>query len=468
MRNSKYIYFVGIGGIGMSAIARYFNALCKSVSGYDLTETSLTQNLVNEGILVHYEDSIDFIPKEIKENKDKVLIIYTPAVPSKNAELSYFRKNDFRILKRAEALGLISKTTENIAVAGTHGKTTVSTLISHILWLNNSLSVAFMGGISKNYSSNLLLSKKLSDTFKVSDNSYTVLEADEYDRSFLNFYPKISLVTSLDADHLDIYGNKNELVATFEKFVSQTKKEGSIIINNKVKLNLPKGIKKYTYSLSDKTDFFAENIRLIDGFYLIDLQTPTYKLENIKIGIPGLINVENSIAAASIAYLSGVSKEIIKQGLETYKGVKRRFDIQISNNELVYIDDYAHHPEEILALVSSVRKMYPDKKITGIFQPHLFSRTQDFASEFAESLSLLDELILMDIYPARELPIEGVTSKIILDKVSIENKILCKKDDVINILKNRELEVLLTIGAGNIDTLVGEINKLFDKKSKEL
>jgi len=464
MRNNKHIYFIGIGGIGMSAIARYFNALGKNVSGYDLTETTLTQNLVSEGISVHYQDNIDFIPKEVKQNKSEVIIIYTPAVPSTNAELSYFRKNNFKILKRAKALGLISEMTENIAVAGTHGKTTVSTLISHILWLNNSLSVAFMGGISKNYNSNLLLSEKLSDSFKVSDNSYTVLEADEYDRSFLNFYPKISLVTSLDADHLDIYGDKKELVATFEKFVSQTKIGGAIIVNNKVKLNLPKDIKKYTYSLSDKTDFFAKNIRLENNFYLIDLQTPTYKLENIKIGILGLINVENSIAAAASAYLSGVSKEIIKQGLETYEGVKRRFDVQISNNKLVYIDDYAHHPEEILALISSVRKMYPDKKITGIFQPHLFSRTQDFASGFAESLSLLDELILMDIYPARELPIEGVTSKIILDKVNIENKILCDKDEVINILKNRDLEVLITIGAGNIDTLVGKINNLFDEK----
>ena len=448
----------------MSAIARYFKALGKNVFGYDLTKTTLTQNLENENIKVHYNDNIDLIPDEIKENKEEVIIIYTPAVPSKNTELVYFRQNNFKILKRAEALGLISKTTENIAVAGTHGKTTVSTLVAHILWLNNSLSVAFMGGISKNYNSNLLLDKKLSDTSKVPDSSYTVLEADEYDRSFLNFYPKISLVTSLDADHLDIYGDKNELVRTFEKFISQTKKDGSIIINNKVKLNLPKDIKNYTYSLADKTDFFAENIRLKDTLYLIDLQTPTYKLENVKIGIPGLINVENSIAAVSIAYLSGVPKNIIKQGLETYAGVKRRFDIQIFDNQLVYIDDYAHHPEEIYALINSVRKMFPDKKITGIFQPHLFSRTQDFASEFAESLSLLNELILLDIYPAREKPIEGVTSEIIFNNVNIKNKILCKKDDVTNLLKNRDLEVLLTIGAGNIDTLVGKINKLLYEK----
>ncbi len=467
MKNNKYIYFIGIGGIGMSAIARYFKALGKDVFGYDLTKTTLTQNLEKEGIAVHYKDNIDFIPKEIKENKDEVIIIYTPAVPATNTELIYFRQNNFKILKRAEALGLISKTTENIAVAGTHGKTTVSILVAHILWLNNSLSVAFMGGISKNYNSNLLLKNNLSDNLELYDD-YTVLEADEYDRSFLNFYPKISLVTSLDADHLDIYGDKNELVRTFEKFVSQTKKDGSVIINNKVKLNLPKDIKKYIYSLSDRTDFFAENIRLKDSFYLIDLQTPTYKLENVKIGIPGLINVENSIAAASIAYLSGVSKEIIKKGLETYKGVKRRFDVQIFNNQLVYIDDYAHHPEEILALVSSVQKMFPDKKITGIFQPHLFSRTQDFAIEFAESLSFLNELILLDIYPAREKPIEGVTSEIIFDNVNIKNKILCEKENVINALKNRELEVLLTIGAGDIDTLVGEINKEFDKKNKKL
>ncbi len=457
MNKYKYIYFLGIGGIGMSAIARYFNTIEKCVCGYDLTKTELTKNLENENINIHYKDDVNKISNKIKTNKNNVLVIYTPAIPPTNSEFIYFKQNNYKILKRAEVLGLISKSTENIAIAGTHGKTTVSTLVAHILYSNNSVSAAFLGGISKNYNSNLLLKKQNLSATNIQSDNYIILEADEYDRTFHNFYPKIALVTSLDTDHLDIYKTKNNIIVAFEKFISQTNKNGFVILNNKVNISKPDNTNNYTYSLSDKTDFFAKNIKIDNGFYTIDLQTPTYILENIKIGIPGLINVENSVAAAAVAYLAGIGKEVIKSGLETYQGVKRRFDIQIASSNMIYIDDYAHHPEEIFALLNSVKKMYPSKKITGIFQPHLFSRTKDFVTEFAKSLSLLDDLLLLDIYPAREKPIEGVSSKIIFDKVNINNKILCKKSDVINILKNKNIEVLLTIGAGDIDTLVEKI-----------
>ena len=468
LNNYKKIYFLGIGGIGMSALARYFNALDKKVEGYDLTETTLTNQLESEGISVHYKEKTSNILDKEAINSSTTLIIYTPAIPATNQELVYFKSNNYDILKRAQVLGLISKEQQSIAIAGTHGKTTVTSIVAHILMQNNTLLSGFLGGISKNYNSNLLLNKSLSDNTEknknfVFDDKYIVLEADEYDKSFLNFEPQITLITSVDKDHLDIYKNEQNLIKTFEKFASQNNKNGIIILNNKVNLKINKEVKKYTYSLESDTDFYAKNIRIKNSFYTVDIVTPDYIINDVKLSMPGLINVENTIAATALAYSSGVPKDIIKKALINYLGVKRRFDIQIQSEKITYIDDYAHHPEEIEAFLNSVRKMYPTKKITGIFQPHLYSRTQDFAEEFAESLALLDTLILTEIYPAREKPIRGVTSKMLFDLVNLKDKILCEKQNLIEVIKNKDIEVLLTIGAGDIDKEVKPIKELLNK-----
>ncbi|MEA3318373.1 MAG: UDP-N-acetylmuramate--L-alanine ligase [Bacteroidota bacterium] len=447
------VYFVGIGGIGMSAIARYFNSIGKNVAGYDRVSKDLTNKLISEGIDIHFDDNIELIENKYK-NSETCLIVYTPAIPKNHEELNYFIDNNFIVKKRSEVLGMLCNSKQGIAVAGTHGKTTITTMIAHLLKQSTIGCNAFLGGISKNYNSNYLVdinSEKI------------VIEADEFDRSFLTLFPDIAVVSAIDADHLDIYGNADNLKKSFEDFISQINNKGILIIKKGLEVNLPEHneIDVYYYSLNEKADFYAENIRIEDGLYVFDFVSAKTRINNIKLGLAGRINVENSIAALAAASLSGVSSAELKTSLATFDGILRRFDYQIRTKEFVYIDDYAHHPAELEATINSVKEIYPKKKITGVFQPHLFSRTRDFASEFAQSLDLLDEIILLDIYPAREKPIEGVSSKIIFDKLITKNKIICNKNELVNILKKKKPEVLLTLGAGDIDGFVESIKKIF-------
>ncbi len=451
------VYFVGIGGIGMSALARYFISLNKSVAGYDRTETLLTCELALEGMKIHYTDSVNSIPEPFKKSQD-TLVIFTPAIPSDHSELNYFRNNGFELKKRAEALGLISRSKDVLAVAGTHGKTTTSAMVSHLLKSSSIDCNAFLGGIAINYNSNLLLSAK---------SNFVVIEADEYDRSFLQLNPMGAIVTSMDADHLDIYGTYSEYKNAFLQFISQIKPGGFLIIKKSVDIgSVPHNIRSFTYSLNEKADFYAKNIRIKDGFYHYDVVTPTGVMENIKLGFPGLLNVENSIAAIAMSYLVNTGEDDIRKAMESFLGVKRRFEYHIKTEKLVFIDDYGHHPEELRYTIQSVREMFPGKKITGVFQPHLYSRTNDLANEFALSLSLLDELILLDIYPARELPIPGVSSEMVLNKVSISNKHLCLKKDLVNFVDTMDMpEVIITMGAGDIDTFIEPIKNILLKRS---
>ncbi|MFZ4400395.1 MAG: UDP-N-acetylmuramate--L-alanine ligase [Bacteroidales bacterium] len=443
--NQNIIYFLGIGGIGMSALARYYHAKGYEVHGYDKTQTPLTNQLIQEGMFIHFEEDVNKIPQSIE------FVIYTPAIPSDHKEFIYFTQNGFVIYKRSQVLGLITKENKGIGIAGTHGKTTISTMTAHLLKQSSIDCSAFLGGISKNYNSNLLLSDK---------SNYVVIEADEFDRSFLQLHPYIAVVSSIDADHLDIYGDKEQLKLSFEAYISQIQKGGILIVKKDLKLELPEKIKVYTYSLDRNSDFHAEGIQIKNGYYYFDFIHPDGIIKDVKMGYPGLHNIENAIAAISIAWITGVNEEEIRNAIAGFEGVNRRFDIRIRTENLVYIDDYAHHPEELKACVNSVRNLFKDKKITGIFQPHLFSRTRDFADEFAESLDLMDEIILLDIYPARELPIPGVTSKILLDKINKKNKFLLQKNEILNFLKTRKPEVLLTLGAGDIDQLVEPIEKM--------
>ncbi|MCK5823024.1 MAG: UDP-N-acetylmuramate--L-alanine ligase [Bacteroidales bacterium] len=451
------VYLIGIGGIGMSAIARYFKSLNLNVAGYDKTPSPLTDELINEDINIHFDDNVTNIPKLYKTDINSTLIIYTPAIPKNNFEYNYFKKNNFQIYKRSKILGLISNNKQGVAVAGTHGKTTVSTLIAHILKQSKLDCSAFLGGISNNYNSNLLLSSK---------SNLVVVEADEFDKSFLQLFPYFAVVTSVDADHLDIYGDEKNLNASFVQFIKQIKENGKLLIKKGLDLRgeLNKGVKKYTYSLNEEADFYANKINLSNGIYYVDIVSSGKIFKDVEIGMPGLFNVENSIAAFAVAYLLGVEEKNIRDALANSKGVKRRFNYIIKTNNLVYIDDYAHHPKELKAAISSARELFLDKKITGIFQPHLYSRTRDFAADFAKSLELLDCLILLDIYPAREMPIQGVSSKIIFDKVNIENKILCSKSELINILRKQDSQVILTLGAGDIDRLVQPIKEYLETK----
>ncbi len=448
----KNIYFVGIGGIGMSAIARYFNSIGKNVFGYDRTATQLTAELTLEGIGITFIEDVNQIP-EMYQSKDDTLIVYTPAIPANNPQLIYFKEQQFTIKKRAQVLGLLSDNLNGIGIAGTHGKTTVSTITSHIFKTSALGCNAFLGGISRNYQSNLLLSK---------DSNWMILEADEFDRSFLQLHPHVALITSMDADHLDIYGDKNELEKSFQDFVNQIKK-GGILIHKKGLILDHDQLKAYSYSLQEKADFSAGNLKLVEGFYQFDLLHPKGVIKELLFSYPGKINVENAIAASAVAILCGVKENELRKALSTFKGVRRRFDYQIRNEKLVFIDDYAHHPKELWESISSVRELYPEKKITGIFQPHLYTRTRDFADGFATSLNLLDEVILLDIYPARELPIEGVTSEIILKNLQIPSK-LCSKDELMELLREKDFEVLLTLGAGDIDKLVEPIKNLISER----
>lgn len=452
------VYFIGIGGIGMSALARYFHSLNKFVGGYDKTETNLTKELAREGMEIHYTDSISMVNTDFK-NLSKTLVVYTPAVAAEHSEFTWFRNQGFVIKKRAEVLGIISRSKDVIAIAGTHGKTTTSTMVSHLLKKSKIDCNAFLGGIALNYHNNLLLSEK---------SNIVVVEADEYDRSFLQLNPQGAIITSMDADHLDIYGTVEEYKKAFDLFIGQIKPGGFLVIKNGLLPDIKhNGIKVYTYSLKGSSDFYAENIIIKNGFYHFDMFTPDASFKDIKLGFPGILNVENAIGAIAAAYLLKSSENEIRLAMESFKGVKRRFEYHIKNENLVFIDDYGHHPEELRYTIESVKALYPNSKVRGVFQPHLFSRTKDFADEFAQSLSLLDEVILLDIYPAREKPIPGVTSEMLLLKVIAEKKYHCSKAELLPLLESLPMpEVLITMGAGDIDTMVEPITKLLLEKSK--
>jgi UDP-N-acetylmuramate--alanine ligase len=439
------VYFLGIGGIGMSALARYFAHSGCTVSGYDKTSTALTGQLENEGIKIHYKDLGQDIIKEYELNPKDTLVVYTPAVPKDFKELLALNENGFRVRKRAAVLGMISDNYFTIAVAGTHGKTTTSTLIAHILQQSGRNVLAFLGGISANYNTNLLLPAE-------NENVICVVEADEYDRSFLHIHPDISIITSADADHLDIYGNRDTMLISFEDFAGNLRKEGTLICKKDLPLNLH-NLKSFTYSAKEDSDYSAKNISIRNSEYYFDFEGKNASFKDLHIGLPGWHNVENATAAIAAALLAGVSENQVRQGLSGFRGVKRRFEYIIKEPGCIYIDDYAHHPRELHAIISSLKELYPGENILGVFQPHLFSRTRDFAEEFAQSLNLLDELILLDIYPARELPIEGVSSRIIFDKITIP-KTICSLAELKDLVVKTAPGILVTLGAGDIDTQV--------------
>jgi len=460
----KHIYFVGIGGIGMSALARYFNAKGKNVCGYDKVESDLCKELESEGISIHYRVGADNIPSQIKDaDCNEMLIIYTPAVSLENKELQFFKEKGCRLYKRAEVLGMISHQLFTIAVAGTHGKTTTSTILAHILQNSGKDSTAFLGGISKNYNSNLLLAKK---------EKILIVEADEYDRSFLQLKPDMAIITSVDADHMDVYKTKEDLHKAFIQFTSQIKQKGVLLVEESVDIDFPipeKG-KKLTYSATSKADWYAENIRVKNGKMIFDLSSlnvPSGLLgelnqTDIEFILPGKHNISNSVAAACVCYYLGVSAEDISEGIATFSGINRRFEVLINNDDLAFVDDYAHHPEEVSSTINAAKQLFPNRTITVVFQPHLYSRTQDFVTEFAISLSLADQLILLDIYPAREEPISGVNSQMLLDLCTNPKKETCSKQELLKILKGEDLDVLLTLGAGDISALVQPIKHMLN------
>ena len=433
----------------MSAIARFFNSIGIEVSGYDKTKTHLTDELASEGIKIHFEESISLIPD------DPDIIVYTPAIPKTHIELKYYVENKFNVKKRSEVLGEITTNYFTVAVAGTHGKTSISTMISHILFSSGEKITSFVGGISKNFKTNFV---------NIKNAELIIVEADEYDRSFLTLNPDIAVISSVDADHLDIYGTKESMELSFGMFADKIKKDGSLVINNKLHLKPAKDYKTFSYSAKNKCDYYAENIRIIKSEFIFDLIYPHGKIKDIKLGVPGRHNVENAVAASAVALLLNVSEEKIKNALASYSGVCRRFDYQIKRDDFVFIDDYAHHPEELKAIITAVKELYPGRMITGVFQPHLYSRTRDFADGFADSLSMLDDIVLLDIYPARELPIEGVTSSMLLEKISSNKKCLAQKSELIRLLKSKNPEVLITLGAGDIDQFVEPIKKAFENQ----
>lgn len=451
LENIKNVYFLGIGGIGMSALARYFNANGFSVAGYDRVESKLSEQLRAEGIQVHFEDDPAYIPEDFK-NPNFTVVVYTPAIPSNLKELLFFQKNRFDILKRSQMLGAITERQDAICIAGTHGKTTTTTLTSHILHNSFLDCNAFLGGLSKNFETNLLLSKK---------SNVVVIEADEFDRSFLTLSPKMAVITATDADHLDIYGTYEEYLKGFEQFAALIRENGVLVIKKglPLNLNLKKGVKLYEYS-TEAGDFHAENIRIGNGTIVFDFVYPMGVIKDVELGVPVYVNIENSIAAMAMAILLGLSHQEIRDAVKSYSGVVRRFDFHIKEDNKVLVDDYAHHPNEVKASVDSIRMLYSNKKITGVFQPHLYTRTRDFADDFASALSSLDEVILLDIYPAREEPIEGVTSKIIFDKITAKDKKMMSKEQLLDYIRTHNFEVLATIGAGDIDLLLPQIKEI--------
>lgn len=458
--NISTVYFLGIGGIGMSALARYFSHMRLKVAGYDRTPSAITDTLSMEGIDVHFSDLGPAVSRYV-DTPGNTLVILTPAVPDDHNELLWLRKNHYRIVKRAWVLGQICLRYHCLAVSGTHGKTTVSTMAANILAYTPEKCGAILGGISRNFNTNLLL--------PIENSSWMVTEADEYDRSFLQLSPDIAVITSMDADHLDIYSTYDQVIASFNQFIERIRPEGSLLIKKSVagQVEIPAHVRKYTYSVSGEADFVANDLILDkeSRCYMFRLKTPGGLTPEIKMNYPGILNVENAIAAGAAAFLSGAELQAIHAGLENYQGVKRRFDILYKRPGVLYIDDYAHHPEELKAFITSVKLLYPDKEITGIFQPHLYSRTRDFAEEFAASLDLLNIAVLLPIYPAREKPIKGVSSAIIWEKMKLERKFLLEKEALDGFITENRPEVLLTMGAGDIDLLAGSIiQKLADEK----
>lgn len=442
------VYFIGIGGIGMSALARYFKYIGKQVSGYDKTPTILTNELIESGIAIHFDDDINLIPKDyFVEN---TLVIITPAVPKTHAEWNYFLERDYQVKKRAEVLGIITKDTFCFAVAGTHGKTTTSSILGHILHESGADVTAFIGGIVENYNSNLIGSGK----------TVTVVEADEFDRSFLHLHPNIACVTSMDADHLDIYGTSDAIKESFTEFADKVEDKSKLFITTDLPLS---GI---TVGVNEEEAVYnAFNIRIEDGNYVFDVKTPAGVLKDFRFGLPGRHNLMNALMAFAMAVNFGTPTDAIAKALASFKGIRRRFSYQIRTENLVYIDDYAHHPTEINAVHQAVRELYPNKKVLAVFQPHLFSRTKDFADDFAKSLSQFDEVLLMDIYPARELPMEGVTSEWLLSKIDNQNKKIVSKEDLIATMLKSDAPIIVTIGAGDIGEMVGAIKNALNEKN---
>lgn len=458
----KNVYFIGIGGIGMSNLARYFKHEGYEVAGYDRTRTPLCMQLEAEGIDIHYEDNIALIPEHFLQKED-TLVVRTPAVPLTHSEWQYFEQHDFTIMKRAAVLGEISKDKRALCVAGTHGKTTTSTLLAHLLRQSPIDCNAFLGGISKNYQNNLLLSTK---------SDFAVIEADEYDRSFHHLRPYMAIITSVDPDHLDIYGNHEAYLESFAHFTSLIQEGGVLVkkIGMPLKERTLPSVKVYQYAGPNATaaekaeaDFYADRPTFSQGRLYFDFHYPQGCIEQIELGLPMMIHVENAVAAMAIAHLNGVSDDDLRAALACFQGNQRRFDYQIRRDDFVYIDDYAHHPDELKASISSLKALYADKKITGVFQPHLYSRTRDFAKEFAEVLSTLDEVILLDIYPAREEPIPGVSSEMVFKDISCPHKEMASLQTLCKLLEDKKLEVLVTLGAGDIDKLVPQIKSMFDK-----
>ena len=455
IKDIQAVYFVGAGGIGMSAIARYFSHRGLVVAGYDKTPSALTRQLEKEGMLIHYNENTDEIPQACRRPQS-CLVIYTPAIPADHKELQYFRENGFEIQKRAQVLGTLTRQHKGLCVAGTHGKTTTSTMCAHIMHQSHLDCNAFLGGISKNYGTNYILS----------DSDYVVIEADEFDRSFHWLSPYMTVITATDPDHLDIYGTKKAYLESFRHYTELIQSGGALIIHRDLEMqeNLPEGVRRYDYALSEG-DFHAENIRIDNGEITFDFISPIESVKDIQLGQPVPINIENGVAAMAMAQLAGCTAEELKYGMQTFSGVDRRFDFKIKTDRLVFLSDYAHHPNEIFQSARSIRELYRNRKITAIFQPHLYTRTRDFYREFAEALSQLDEVILTEIYPAREEPIEGVTSQLIYDNLrpGIEKQMV-HKDDVLNMVKSRTFDVLIVLGAGDLDNQVPEMAKLLSSK----
>ena len=448
LKDIHNIYFIGIGGIGMSALARYFKFIGKQVAGYDKTETPLTHELEELGISIHYDDDVNRISPGFK-NANKTLVVYTPAVPCDHSEYQYFLKNDFEVKKRSEVLGLITKDTFCFAVAGTHGKTTTSSILAHLLKETGTPITAFLGGISEDFNSNFLLE----------GTAYSVVEADEFDRSFLRLSPDVACITSMDADHLDIYENSDALRDAFRDFANKLKPGGKLFVRN----GLP--IEGITYGIEDGSDYCIKNLKIEHGTYIFDLGTPETTLRGIKFNKPGRHNLLNGLVAFAMAIQAGSPPYRLAKALETFKGVQRRFSYRIKKDDFVFIDDYAHHPTEINAVYDAVREMHPNRKVLAVFQPHLFSRTKDFADDFAASLEQFDSIILLEIYPAREQPLEGITSQWLLDKIENPNKKLVEKSDLVKEIKKQQPEVLVTMGAGDIGLEIGKIKSELEHES---
>ncbi len=458
MKKIQSVYFLGIGGIGMSALARYFLFMGKKVGGYDKTSSALTKTLEKEGMDIHYEDDVTRIPDYCKGDPAQTLVIVTPAVPSDLAEWEWFFQKGYRIIKRAVALGEISAEKKSVAISGTHGKTSITTMTSYLLQETGIGCDAFLGGISKNYQTNLLMQK---------DSEWVVIEADEFDRSFHWLHPKLALISSMDADHLDIYGDHEQVRHSFSIFTERVDSQGILITKMGVEPEVRTRARRYRYALTNSdADFFACNLHLEEGLYCFDFQTPLGRFPDFRVGIPGLVNVENAVAAMAIAVLLGADPSEIRKAMPGFMGVNRRFDLRFRSSSVLYIDDYAHHPEELRFTLQSIRELYPGRHITAVFQPHLYSRTRDFAEGFAQSLELADALLLLEIYPARELPLEGVSASMILDRVSLEDKALCSMQNILQVVEARKIDILATLGAGDIDRLADPIVHLLQNKTQ--